>query len=121
MGADQMSSLVTTLLFGNPISLPTGTRRAPHIAGFYEPETVVEADYKKRLALRESNIALVLAAIKEGADTTQVIAKRTSLSKSTVLKAVNRLNDRGHIVRTIRKNKITKPTYHWRAVKEQFK
>jgi DNA invertase Pin-like site-specific DNA recombinase len=110
-------SLTSTLLFNHPITLPTGTRRPPHKSGFKEPETVVETDYKKRRALRESNIVLVLEAIEAGADTTHEIARRTALSKSTVLKAVNRLQERGKIERTIRKANNKKPTHHWSVVK----
>ena len=108
-------SLTATLLLGKPIRLPEGVKQPPHY--LYRPEplvTIAEAKYEKRRSLREANIASVLAAIEEGVVTINEIAVHIGVSKSTVLKAVNRLQEREQIECTTGRNSNGVRVYHWR-------
>jgi len=110
-------SLTATLLLKKPISFPDGVKRPPHYIDRPVPLVVnVEADYRKRRAQREANIANVLAAIKGGVATVNAIAEHLGISKTTALKSVNRLRERGQIKSTARKMRGVKSTNHWRVV-----
>ena len=108
-------SLTATLLLNKPIRLPEGVKQAPHYLCLPEPlVTVAEQKYEKRKAIKEANIAQVLTAIKEGVITINEIAVHIGVSKSTVLKAVNYLQEREQIECTIGRNSNGVRVYHWR-------
>lgn len=112
-------SLTATLLLGKPIRLPDGIKRPPHHIDRPEPLSAKGGkfgNYDKRKTMREANIARVLSAIVEGVDTIHAIAEHLGISKATVLKAVNRLQDRQQIKRTVGRNAGNIRQYYWRAI-----
>lgn len=88
-------SLTATLLFNQPIKLPNGRRRTHNMDARrrYDP-TAGRLDYNARnAATKAANIERVFNAIDDGHETVVKIMKAVGLSKSTVLKAINDLQD----------------------------
>lgn len=88
-------SLTATLLFNQPIKLPNGRRRTHNMDARrrYDP-TAGRLDYNARnAATKAANIERVFNAIADGHDTVETILAAVGLSKSTVQKAINNLED----------------------------
>lgn len=95
-------NILSAMLLGNPIPLPKGKPQKPHYMEcreFVRTTVFIEAGAKSNAQKRKHSETVVIEAIRKGINTVPDLHAELKMSRSSIVKALERMMNKGTIIR----------------------